>query len=171
MTDDRYGAQEKTAHEPQPWRAVLTPHRSLSPPGFVLFMSALGVVSFATGLAFAVMGAWPVLGFFGLDVLIVYIAFKLNYRAARQSETVEIASPDLVITRTDARGRSRSVSFNAYWARVQLSEQPSGRSILSVGSHGRRVRVGAFLSEDERRDFAAALSRALADRRHSAHLA
>lgn len=64
-----------------PFRAVLTPHRSLSPRGFLILMSVLATVSFATGLLFASIGAWPVLGFFGLDVGIIYLAFRLNYRA------------------------------------------------------------------------------------------
>ena len=92
--DDVGGAPGSVVH----WRAVLTPYRSLPPLGFLIVMSVLGVVSFVTGVAFAWMGAWPVLGFFGLDVLVVFIAFKLNYRAGRMVETVEIGQPDVVLT-------------------------------------------------------------------------
>ena len=63
--------------------AVLKPHRSLSSTGFMLVMMALVACSFTAGLAFWLMGAWPVVGFFGLDILLVQLAFRLNYRAAR----------------------------------------------------------------------------------------
>ncbi len=167
MNDRSMTAQGGKAETDVHWRAVLTPHRSLPPLGFLLLMSALGLVSFVTGVVFAVMGAWPVLGFFGLDVLIVYGAFKLNYRAGRMQETVEVGHPDLVIIRQHPSGRSERFQLNAYWARVHLSEHHDGRTALSVGSHGTRIRFGAFLTDDERRDFANALSAALANARQS----
>ena len=68
--------------EPTLFSALLTPHRSLSPTGFLLFMVVLGGISFTTGIMFLLAGAWPVFGFFGLDVIAVYIAFRANYRAA-----------------------------------------------------------------------------------------
>jgi uncharacterized membrane protein len=154
--------------EPEPvvhWRAVLTPYRSLPPLGFLIVMSVLGGVSFVTGVAFAWMGAWPVLGFFGLDVLIVYIAFKVNYRAGRMVETVEIGQPDVVLTRVHPSGRREQFALNAYWAKVQLREHHNGSTTLSVGSHGDRLSFGAFLTDDERRDLASAMSAALADAR------
>ncbi len=71
---------EQVPHSTQearpPFRAVLTPHRSLGPKGFLILMTALSVVSFIAGMAFYLSGAWPVLGFFGLDVVLVYVAFK-----------------------------------------------------------------------------------------------
>ena len=70
------------------FRAVLTPHRSLGPRGFLIFMSAISAISFGTGLMFFLMGAWPIVGFMGLDVLLIYIAFKANFRALRVYETV-----------------------------------------------------------------------------------
>ena len=72
-----------TQAQPDSYQAVLTPHRSLGPRGFLILMSAVATVSFVAGFAFLLMGAWPVFGFFGLDVALVYLAFKLNYRAAR----------------------------------------------------------------------------------------
>ena len=69
--------QEKPQETPT-FRAVLHPHRSLGPRGFLILMLAIGGISFVTGMVFLSMGAWPVFGFFGLDVLLVYVAFKLN---------------------------------------------------------------------------------------------
>lgn len=146
---------------PRPFRAVLTPHRSLGPTGFVLLMLGIGAVSFVAGVAFLVIGAWPVLGFFGLDVLLVYVAFRCSYRSGRQRETIEIEGSRLTITRVDPAGRQSSVELNPYWAQVVLSEGRDGRTALALASHGRAVRLGAFLTDEERRDLARILRQAL----------
>lgn len=144
-----------------PYRAVLTPHRSLSPGGFLILMGALGAVSFATGLAFAWIGAWPVLGFFGLDVAIVYVAFRLNYRSGRLQETVEVLPETLTIRRMHPCGKTETYAFQSYWARVHLATGADGRSSLRVASHGRETAFGAFLTDGERAELADELRTAL----------
>jgi uncharacterized membrane protein len=161
MDDSQGPAQEGRSEEPGHFRAVLVPYRSLSPRGFTILMSLVGAVSFITGVAFLKMGAWPVFGFFGLDVALVYIAFKLNYRSARLTEIVELTPDDLTITRIHVSGRTEAFSFNPYWVRLRLVELYEGRSDLRLGLHGREITIGKFLSDDERRDFAAAFSQAL----------
>lgn len=145
----------------EPFRAVLHTHRSLSPRGFLILMSAVGGVSFVTGMAFLLMGAWPVLGFFGLDVALVYVAFKLNYRAGRAHEIVELTTENLTITRVDPAGATQRFEFNPYWTRVRLSQWPDGRTDLKLASHGKEFSFGRLLNDDERRDFAKALENAL----------
>ena len=146
---------------PEPFRAVLTPHRSLGPKGFLALMIALGAISFITGVLFLVIGAWPVLGFFGLDVLLVYVAFRLNYRSGRLYETLDLTPASLVLTRVHPSGRQERFDCNPYWARVSLREWPDGRTALSVVSRGTELAFGAFLTDDERRDLASALREAL----------
>ena len=147
--------------EPEPFRATLTPYRSLGPTGFVILMSAVGVVSFAMGVVFLLLGAWPVFGFFGLDALLIYIAFKLNYRSGRLFETIELTPDLLTLTRVHPSGARESFEFNPYWVRVLLSERPDGRTVLRLASHGREYPFACFLTDDERRDFAKALTGAL----------
>lgn len=149
------------------FRAILHPHRSLEPKGFLVLMLAIGSVSFVTGMAFLLMGAWPVMGFFGLDVLLVYIAFKLNYRAARAYELVELTPRTLTLTQVSASGKSRSFEFNPYWVRVLFTERPDGGNHLKLTSHGRELEFGRLLNDEERADFAEALRRALDDARMS----
>ena len=74
--------------EPTIFSATLTPHRSLGRAGFLILMLLFGGISFVTGMLFLVIGAWPVLGFFGLDVLLLYLAFRLNYWHAEAYEEV-----------------------------------------------------------------------------------
>lgn len=143
------------------FRAVLRPHRSLGPTGFVVLMSIISGISFLTGAVFFFMGAWPVLGFFGLDVLLIYIAFRLNYRSARLHETVELSGADLTVTRIHPSGRRERFVFNPYWVRVRLAEGRDGRTDLRLHLRGKELSFGRFLTDDERRDFAKALTGAL----------
>lgn len=162
MDDNQPATQASSVPAILPFRAVITPHRSLSRRGFLILMVVLGTMSFATGIAFAVIGAWPVLGFFGLDIATVYLAFKLNYRAARATETIEVTRDDLVVTRVSANGRRRtSTRLSPYWTRVDIREAPDGTVDLVLASHGRAVPVARSLSSDERRSFAVALRAAL----------
>jgi uncharacterized membrane protein len=144
-----------------PFRVVITPYRSLSGRGFVLLMAIVGVVSFVAGVSFMAMGAWPVLGFFGLDVVIIYFAFRANYRAARAFETIDIDGGRLLLARTDANGTCREIALNAYWTGVSLKEGADGSTRLDLTSHGRVYSCGSFLSEEERRTLADALREAL----------
>jgi uncharacterized membrane protein len=143
------------------FRAVLLPHRSLGRKGFVVLMSVVSVVSFVTGLGFYLLGAWPVMGFFGLDVLLIYAAFRLNYRAARLHELIELSADELRLTRVYPSGRSQSWSFNPYWVRLELEKHETQADRLSLRSHGRVLTFGSFLSDEEKRGFADALSDAL----------
>jgi uncharacterized membrane protein len=140
---------------------MLTPHRSLGPKGFMVLMSAVCLVSFGTGLLFYLLGAWPVIGFMGLDVLLIYIAFKLNYRAARLYETVDLTPGALTVTRVQPSGKAQVWNFNPYWVRLKLEERIGRSTELSIASHGNRLVFATFLTDSEREDFAQALSTAL----------
>jgi uncharacterized membrane protein len=154
---------DRTSETMQPphFAAVLRPHRSLSPTGFALFMAAVIAISFAAGVTFWLLGAWPVFGFFGLDVLLVYVAFRLNYRDGLAYETVTIADHRLDVVRVQPSGRQRQWSFNPAWVRLELDEHPSGTAELWLRSGPDAVAVGQFLSDPERRDFASALRQAI----------
>ena len=143
------------------FRAVLRPHRSLSPQGFLILMGLLSGLSFVTGLVFTVLGAWPVLAFFGLDVALVYLAFTLSYRSGRAYEIVDFTPELLTLTRVDPAGRRQSVDFNPYWVRVELNEKPDGRTDLQLAMRTQRHSFGHCLNDDEKRAFATALRSAL----------
>lgn len=141
---------------------ILHPHRSLSPRGFLILMSLIGLVSVAAGMMFLLMGAWPVLGFFGLDVALIYLAFKLNFQSGRLYEHIKLSPDILQLTRVHPSGRREVFDFNPYWARVRLTmDRPDGRTSLRLAAQGREVLFGQFLTDDERRDFADALTGAL----------
>lgn len=144
-----------------PIRFVLTPYRSLSRSGFLVLMSVVGGVSFVAGVAFALIGAWPVLGFFGLDVALIWLAFRWSYRSGRQLETIEIEDGRLTLTHVDPRGRPATTVLTAAWVDVRLRLAPDGRTAIALASHGREHAFGAFLTDAERAELAPALRSAL----------
>jgi len=146
---------------PLHFNALLTPHRSLSPKGFVILMCFTAGVSFSAGMAFVLMGAWPVMGFFGLDVALIYGAFKLNNRAARAQETVQVSDDEVRVRHIDAKGRVRAWGFHPHWVRVQTQVGPDDDVAVALTSHGRTVEIARLLSPGERRAFAGALKTAL----------
>lgn len=97
----------------------------------------------------------------GLDVALIYIAFKLNYRAARLYETVDLTQTALTVTRVLPSGKAQVWSFNPYWVRLNLEDRIGRSSELSIASHGKRLVFATFLTDPEREDFAQALSTAL----------
>jgi len=141
--------------------AVLHPHRSLSPSGFVILMIAVSLVCFAAGIAFALIGAWPVFGFFGLDVLLIYFAFRINYRWGRMYETVLLTEETLTIERVSPDGRINRWRFQPYWLRVTMDDPPHHDSALTLTTHGKALVIGAFLTPEERLELAEALRDAL----------
>lgn len=142
--------------------ARLSPHCSLSQRGFVVLMTGVCLISFAAGLAFILLGAWPVVGFFGLDVALIYIAFRVNYRRARTYETLRLSRHDLVVDQVTPRGGTRTWRFQPYWLQVRMSEPADPECRLVLRSHGRSVEIGGFLAPAERADLAHALRAALA---------
>ena len=102
-----------TARSPFLLDVVLYPHRSLPPQGFMILMIGFGAVSFVTGAVFATMGAWPVLGFFGLDVLLFYWAFRVSYRSGRLREVVRVTRHQLTVQRVQPDGRRKTCSPSA----------------------------------------------------------
>lgn len=145
--------------------ALLQPYRSLSPAGFLLLMAAICGMSFLAGLFFFLVGAWPVVGFLGLDVLLVFLAFRANYRSARMFERLQLTPQRLLVRRVDPRGEAQEWRFQPAWLRVEIAEPPEPDSPLTLRSHGRALEIGRFLSAAERLDLAKALRAVLEDLR------
>ncbi|MBA8877730.1 DUF2244 domain-containing protein [Phyllobacterium myrsinacearum] len=150
-------------NEEEIFRALLVPHRSLGRKGFVIVMAAIGGCSFLTGLFFLSLGAWPVFGFFGLDVFLVYLAFRMNYTAAKAHEEVSVSRIALHIKQVAPSGRTKLHEFNPFWTRFNVARHEEiGITSMRVEGQGKAVTIGAFLNPDDRESFASAFTRALA---------
>ena len=164
MNYDNSRATASRRRHPAIFSAVLTPHRSLGPRGFLIFMLVLGGLSFVSGMAFVLMGAWPVFGFFGLDVLLVYVAFRANYRAARAYEVVTVTGSELTLRQVSHRGKVREWTLNPLWVRLErIAHEEFGIERLFLVSRGRRVPIAGFLGPAEKASFAKALAQALGE--------
>jgi uncharacterized membrane protein len=150
--------------EPTLFSAIITPHRSLSGVGFLVVMGLVGGLSFIGGMFFLLLGAWPVVGFLGLDVLLVYWAFRANYRAAAAFEEVTVTASELRLRRVSHRGEVAEWTLNPVWTKLDReTHEDFGLLKLFLVSRGRRLTVAGFLSPTEKESFAAALSAALGE--------
>ena len=117
------------------FRAVLTPNRSLSKAGFCILLAAMSLASFLAGIYFSAIGAWPVLGFFGLDVALLYAAFRFNYRAGRSFEVVELDTEWLSVVKVapSRKASSAKKAFQGPWAALgRLMKIASLQALLSA---------------------------------------
>ena len=152
------------ADDPTLFSAVLTPHRSLSREGFLAVMAAVGGFSFIAGIVFFLLGAWPVVGFLGLDVLLVYWAFRLNYRAAGAYEEVTVTPSELRLRKVSERGEIAEWTLNPLWVRLDRRDHEEfGLMQLFLLSRGRLYPVAACLGPREKESFAQELAAALGD--------
>jgi uncharacterized membrane protein len=150
--------------EPTLFSAIITPHRSLGGVGFLVLMGVVSVVSFAAGMVFLMLGAWPVFGFFGLDVLLIYWAFRVNYRRALAYEEVMVTASELRVRKVSHRGRVAEWTLNPLWVRLDRdAHEEFGIERLFLVSRGRKLPIAGCLSPPEKESFAAALSAAISE--------
>ncbi len=152
--------------EPTIFSVTLTPYRSLGRVGFLVLMLLFGGVSFVAGALFLLLGAWPVFGFFGLDVLLLYWAFRLNYRHAEAYEQVTVTPSALKVRKVSHLGRAREWVLNPLWVRLDKVElEEFGIDRLFLVSRGKKLTIASFLGPDEKASFARALTNALSEAR------
>jgi uncharacterized membrane protein len=146
------------------WQATLTPHRSLTREGFYVVMGLVILVNLVVAGMFVALGAWPIAGFAGLDVLLVWWAFKVNFADARKLERISITEHEVVLDRLSEKHPPQQQRFVRRWVRVELEEDRERELIgsLLLISGRTRIAVGEFLAPEERRTLASALKSALA---------
>jgi uncharacterized membrane protein len=156
----RDGAQR---FEDPVFAAVIHPHRSLGPKGFRTVMSLCCLATVGASIPFVVLGAWPVAGLFSLDLLGLYIAFRLNFRAAQSFEEVVLTRIELLFRRVSHRGEGQEWRLNPLWTKLQREhDEEFGLQRIALVSRGERVIVARDLSPPEREGFADAFGTALA---------
>lgn len=144
------------------FEAVSTPPRSLSLRGMRWVCGLAVAAALPPALLFSLLGAWPVLGFFGLELGVLIAMMGLHQRwSARAMETVQLTAGRLRVVTANGRGGLREAELEPYWTEVTLEEEAGGVARLALVQRGRRVELGCFLSAEEKRDLAAALATAL----------
>jgi uncharacterized membrane protein len=150
--------------------AVIYPNPPLSRRGSSLVIGGFALLSGIVGLATYLAGAWPVVGFLGLDVLVLWLAFSTVRRRARAFEAVHLDREQLTIRRVDPHGRSREWRLLPYFTRVEIDQPPRRTSLVRVRDHTTNVHIGAFLTPSERADLARALREAVGESKKLAPL-
>ncbi len=144
--------------------AVIRPHRSLGPEAFRIVMTLCCLAMVVASLPFLVLGFWPIAGFFGLDLLALYIAFRVNFRHGQSFEELVLTPIQLLVRRVSHRGERREWRFNPLWTRLDREHDDEfGLQKLALISRGEHLVIARELSPPEREDFAEALGRALSD--------
>ena len=144
------------------FEARLRPHRSLSRRQFRLLLALVAAVGCLMSFPFVLVGAWPVAGFFGLDVLLVYAAFSASFRSARAYEDVVLTSLELQLAKVSPKGVRAEWRFNPSWVRLERqSHEEFGLQRLDLVSRGSRVELAGFLGPTAKEDLADGLSAAL----------
>lgn len=157
------GNAEIATDEQPVFAAELTPHRSLGLKGFKVLLLIASLMSLVHIFVFMVIGAWPIVFFFGLDFLLLIGAFWLNYRSARAREEVSVSRTDVSVRKFTPAGRMTEHRFNPFWARFNISRHEEiGIVSMQISDRRRATDIGSFLNRDDRETFAAAFSGALA---------
>jgi len=141
--------------------AVLTPNASLSPRAFAIIMALVGIFSFAAGVLYLTVGAWPVFGFFGLDALAIWLAFRVSFRAQAQETRIRVDADHLYLQHIQKGKADKSAKLPTAFVRVELDEPATHLSWLRIEHGSTGYVIGRFLTPDERSSFAKALRRAL----------
>jgi uncharacterized membrane protein len=164
MQSDKAALEPQQGKERPVFAAVIQPHRSLDQDAFRIVMTLCCLATVIASLPFVLLGFWPVAGFFGLDLLALYIAFRVNFRHGRSSEQVILTPIELLFRQISHRGEAREWRFNPLWTRLDREDDDEfGLQRLALISGGERVVIARDLSPPERESFAEALGRALSD--------
>ena len=137
--------------------AVLEPHRSADNRtirNVGLFMAAIFV---PVGVGLVVAGAWPVIGFMGLEVVALVALLRWHHNKGFAVETIALTRDRLRIERRDPWGRRRAWSFPPHWLQVNIDHSGNVENRLELRSHGNAVVIGTYMTPDERLTLAAAL--------------
>lgn len=145
---------------PEHFEATLYPNQSLGDTGFALLMGGIVLVSGLVGAGFALAGAWPVTGFLGLDVLLLYLAFRWQFRQSRRADMIRIDETGVTVQRIAPQRQAQSWHFDTAWVQVVQEDRA-----LKLRSHGKDLVIGSFLTADERRTLARALRSAIQNQR------
>jgi len=146
---------------------TILPYRSLSKKSFRNLMFVVCFIFFSIGVFFWSLGAWPVFGFLGLDVILLYLAFKINYKSGEIFENLKLFNSNLLVTRSFPSGKSQSWSLEPYWTRVEISKNFPNDQKLVLKSKDKVVLLGSFLNLNDKKKLMKKINEALKEYIHS----
>jgi uncharacterized membrane protein len=139
---------------------ILKRNCSISPQGLAGVFIALALLVLVIGIGFAFAGAWLVLPFAGLEVLLLGGAFVLHARRAGDYERIELEPGRLTVEVAEAERRSR-YELDPNRARVCLEDNAGCGARVLVRGPQQELELGRHLDEGTRVEFAAELAKRL----------
>lgn len=130
---------------------TVLPYRSLSKRGFKNLMLVVCFIFFSVGIFFWHIGAWPVFGFLGLDVFLLYYAFRINYKSGEIFETIKLIKQNLLITRNFPSGKKQTWNLEPYWTKVEILNPATHQHNLIIKSKNKVVSLGSFLNYNDKK--------------------
>jgi len=152
---------QTSAPDPVVFEAEVTPHRSLSRRGVRIVIGVVCVVSLCTTSIFWWLGAWPIAGFNGGEILLAMVLLRAHSKTSGECEILLLSGAALRVLRTDAQGRHSEHSLQPHWLQVLLLDRPGRVPGLFLSTRSQYLEVAAALGEPEKRDLAAALTEAV----------
>jgi len=149
--------------------AVLEPPRSLTTRGLNRVMLILGAFSAVFSLGFLLVGAWPVVGFLGAEILVLWLVFQWSFRAQTARTYVRVTAEEVDVRKVDGWGRERRASMASHFARVEFDRTATGPNALRLATSRTAYPLGEFLTPRERETFARRLMQAISDARRERH--
>lgn len=140
---------------------ALRPNASLSPRAFLIVMSLVGTFSFAGGVLYLTIGAWPVFGFFGLDMLAIWFAFKLSFRAQEQVTYVRVDKDCLRLWHQQRGKDDKSADLPVAFVRIELDTPTTPHTHLHIAYSDKAYVIGRFLTPGQRTSLAKRLRKAV----------
>ena len=143
---------------PAPGFSVLLKRNcSISPAALARVFALLVAVTLGIGIGFAAAGAWLVLPFAGIEVVVLAAAFVANGRHAADYERIQRAGERLTVE-VSAAGRTERHEMHVRTTRVRTAREGRAARVL-LSSNGRDLEVGRHLDEQTRAALAAELAR------------
>jgi len=142
--------------------AKLTPHRSLGQRGFGVVMAIVAVAATIPAITFYSLGAWPIVGFVGLDVALIVWAMWASLKEGKRYEVVTLWRDQLELKQVDGVGKETLLRFNPGLVKLVVDRDFNERTTaLHLRTRDRDVELGAFLNQDEKSSFSKAFGTAL----------
>lgn len=137
--------------------AILRPNQSLGNKGLLLVMGFATLLCLGGGALFVLAGAWPVTGFLGIDLALLFFALRVSHRSGLLTEKIQLRPATLTVSRCSASGHQMAWSFQPHWLKVEYNHEKEQDSQVILSSKGERLNIASFLSPKERAEFVNAL--------------
>ncbi|MHB1102500.1 MAG: DUF2244 domain-containing protein [Devosia sp.] len=142
--------------------ATLTPHRSLNRRDFRIVTALAAVLASIPGMVFFSLGAWPVICFMGLDVLLIWWALGASMKDGQRHEEVILWPDQLELRQVSARGKEQILRFNPFFVKLVIDRDINERTTaLHLRTSDSDTEIGTFLNPDDKASFAKVFGTAL----------